>query len=417
MSESDGRKIRLSIYISCYSKTRWFGELLESLLNSGYHFRDTEILICDDASPAGGDGDTARDYAARRPDLFRVIRNDVNLGAARSYQKLAEAARGEYLMPFDCDDVFVPFDIDANLKWLDQHPTVCATYGKKLLFDRENGYHRSSHGGDYSAFATLLDPRVTHIGMIIRASDFRETWGYLLPEGEPCRAAIDVCLWAGLALRKIMFFTGEVRALYRVHNRQLSQAARQGYPEEYERIRQAVEAKYPELAKPLNERKAFRIPETQRLPAMVVLGSAFFHAGEDLERKLTLLKIAETILPADYAVQEYRLKILMEQKRYQEGLAECVKMMALHAPQLYIASVALSFACDICHVTGIDGRFFEDLRRQRIEQMFRLTPAQQKLLDETVERARRLDREQEESGDAWQNADTVEQTANNLTSW
>ena len=34
MSESEGRKIRLSIYISCYSKTRWFGELLESLLNS-----------------------------------------------------------------------------------------------------------------------------------------------------------------------------------------------------------------------------------------------------------------------------------------------------------------------------------------------------------------------------------------------
>ncbi|MBQ4107265.1 MAG: glycosyltransferase family 2 protein [Lentisphaeria bacterium] len=416
MSENENRKIRLSIYIPCHAQTRWFGEMLESLLNSGYHFRDTEILICDDASPDGGDGDTARDYAARHPDLIRVIRNDVSLGAARCYQQLAMAAKGEYLMPFDSDDVFVPFDIDANLKWLDQHPGICATYGKRLLFDREKGYHNNSAGGDFSAFSLLFSPRVSHPGMIIRATDFRNTWGYLLPDGEPCNAA-DLCLWAGLAMRKMLFYTGEVRALARVHSHQLSQLSRQDYPAEIARIRQAVDDKYPALSQPLKERKPFQIPETMRLPATLVLGNAFVDAGDDIERQMTLLKIVETILPADYTVQECRLKILMGQKKYQEALAECVKLMSLHAPQLYIASMALSFACDICHVTGMDGRFFEDLRRQRIEQLVKLTPAQKKLLDDIIERSRRLDREQEDTGDAWQSAAVVEETAGNLNAW
>ena len=103
-------QINLSIIISCHSKTPYFREMLDSLLSSGYHFNNTEILICDDASPSGGDGETARIYASRHPNLIKCIRNEKNSGVARSYQSLVAISQGRYIMPFDSDDVFVNFD-------------------------------------------------------------------------------------------------------------------------------------------------------------------------------------------------------------------------------------------------------------------------------------------------------------------
>ena len=150
--------IRLSILTTCYSKTPYFVEMLESFLQSGYHFRDTELVVLDNISPPGGDGDTAREYARRYPDLVRVVRNDVVYDMNYLGMFVFGEVRGKYLLAFDYDDVLVPFDFDADMDFLDAHEDYCGVYGIKRLFNAEEGDMMQCHGGDSSLFAAALDP-------------------------------------------------------------------------------------------------------------------------------------------------------------------------------------------------------------------------------------------------------------------
>ena len=379
--------INLSIVIACHSKTPYFSEMLDSFLSSGYHFNNCEILICDDASPSGGDGETARIYSSKYPKLIKCIRNEQNLGVSRSYQKLVSMAQGRYIMPFDSDDIFVPFDIDDAIKELDEHPEWCANYGKKMLFSAQDGYLNSSHGGDYSTFALLLDPRMTHIGMIIRKDDLQKSRGYFLPDGTVCKVADDVCLWSALCAKKEMHFRNEVRGLYRIHSGQETKVKAQMYAQAYDTIRDAFLSEHNNLAAKITHNAPFQISEEERLAATVICGIKFIRANTR-EEKIAYLNIASQLMPFDYAIDEYRIKDAVAAGDYNTAFKYTSSMLANYSDKLYAFSVALEFAVQL----NSDNKFLESRLKFRLNeilnQFFTVSDSTRQLLEKTVAAAK-----------------------------
>ncbi|GEM_PF-1325148 len=381
---------RLTIMIACYRKNRWFAETLDSLLNSGYHFRDTEILICDDGAPAGGDGDVAEAYAARHPGLFRVLHNGVNKGGAYTHNRLVREAHGKYILAFDCDDIFVPFDIDANLDFLDQHPEYAATFGKKHLFSAERGYWGEVHGGDYSTFAMLGCPMVTHNGMITRASDIRPEWAYRLPSGKQCQAAFDISLWLGLGLQKKLFFTNEVRALFRIHDKQITSTSTEKYRQDYALLREELLSLYPELVKKAQSHGNFQVTAEEVLPFTIVCGVLFALAQTQVERYYYLY-IAEMAMPEDYVIAEYRCSLLHEEQRYPEELAELFRISVKHQDSHYIQVDVLNRAIACMEKMGIDTTGLRKELGHRAGVFYALSPQQADLLRTAITNAQTFD--------------------------
>ena len=96
--------IRLSIIIPIYKVEQYLPACLDSAILPGR--ADYEIIAVDDGSPDRS-GQIAEEYAARFPELIRVIhRENGGLGAARNTG--IEAARGEYLFFLDSDDTLAP---------------------------------------------------------------------------------------------------------------------------------------------------------------------------------------------------------------------------------------------------------------------------------------------------------------------
>lgn len=110
----------LSIVIPAYRVEQYLPACLDSVILPGR--KDYEILVVDDGSPDHS-GQIAEEYAARFPELIRVIHQENGgLGAARNAG--LEAAEGEYLFFLDSDDSLFPGALEEMLEEL-KRPESC----------------------------------------------------------------------------------------------------------------------------------------------------------------------------------------------------------------------------------------------------------------------------------------------------
>lgn len=376
---------RLSILTTCHSKTPFLAAMLDSFLNSGYHFRNTEILIRDNASPPGGDGDTAREYARRYPDIVRVIRNDVNCRIHMASHQGYMEARGTYVLTFGYDDIFVPFDLDAEMDFLDAHPEYCATCGYKRLFNVK-GDMQQAHGGDSSLFAMTLDPRETDCGMIIRTSDLLEAGGcFPACVPEPPENMPDVITHIGLCVKKPFAYRHQVRGFYRRHEQQHTANSHDVYANGYSRLRDAMAKYYAPLYNGLRERKPMQIAPEDIRPAVILLGSMMARQDIPVDELLQYCAAAEMLAPDDYGIKEYRIKLLMMTQNFNAVLAEAMTMLAGYGNSPYVSQLAFNMAADAAEKLGLPSA--ATLRRcghTELRKIFYLSPEQQELLKRTV---------------------------------
>ncbi len=122
MSESVGYGPRVSVVIPVYNRERYLGAAIESVLRQ--HFDDLEIIVVDDAS-TDASYHVVKEY---RDPRIRAVRNRTNQGIARTRNHGVALARGEYVAMLDSDDVALPERLDAQVRYLDRHPS-CAAVG------------------------------------------------------------------------------------------------------------------------------------------------------------------------------------------------------------------------------------------------------------------------------------------------
>jgi glycosyltransferase involved in cell wall biosynthesis len=123
---------RVSIIVIFFNGAAFFDEAIESVL--AQTFTDWELLLCDDGST---DESTAKAdlWAARDPRIRRLEHEGhANRGMSATRNLGLTEARGEYVAFLDCDDVWLPEKLSAQVPILDADTTLDATYGSHRVW-------------------------------------------------------------------------------------------------------------------------------------------------------------------------------------------------------------------------------------------------------------------------------------------
>ena len=110
--------MKVSIICTNYNKGDWVREAIDSFLDQRTNF-DFEIIIIDDAS-TDHSFEIIQDYQNKFPEKVRTFRNEVNLGITRTWKKICQEAKGQYIARCDSDDFWTdPLKLQKQVDLLD----------------------------------------------------------------------------------------------------------------------------------------------------------------------------------------------------------------------------------------------------------------------------------------------------------
>ena len=110
--------MKVSIICTNYNKGDWVREAIDSFLNQKTNF-DFEIIIIDDAS-TDHSYELIQEYQNKFPEKVRTFRNEVNLGITRTWKKVCQEAKGQYIARCDSDDFWTdPLKLQKQVDLLD----------------------------------------------------------------------------------------------------------------------------------------------------------------------------------------------------------------------------------------------------------------------------------------------------------
>ena len=107
---------RVSVVTPAYNAEPYLAQAINSIL--GQTFTDLELIVVDDASTDA----TAAILAGYRDPRLRVVRNERNLGVVGARNRGLAMARGEFIAPFDADDISLPTRLEKQVVYLSDHP-------------------------------------------------------------------------------------------------------------------------------------------------------------------------------------------------------------------------------------------------------------------------------------------------------
>ncbi len=131
---------RVSVIIPMHNAAGTIEETLQSVLDT--HTPGLEVIVSDDASTDAG-VQIVEEFAARVKSVpIRICRNPeaMSSGAARTRNRGAVIAQGEYLAFLDADDIYLPHRFVGALRALDSDERLAAVFGTfRYEFVSESG--------------------------------------------------------------------------------------------------------------------------------------------------------------------------------------------------------------------------------------------------------------------------------------
>jgi glycosyltransferase involved in cell wall biosynthesis/molybdenum cofactor biosynthesis enzyme MoaA/tetratricopeptide (TPR) repeat protein len=143
------RAPRVSVVIPCFNYGRYLFESVTSVLTQTY--RDREVIVVDDGSTDETSEVIERLVAAYSDRDLRVIRQANSGQPAIARNNGIAAARGEYILCVDADDLIAPTMLEECVAVLDADPGVAIAYTDRRDFD---GVSQIVRAGEYD-FARL----------------------------------------------------------------------------------------------------------------------------------------------------------------------------------------------------------------------------------------------------------------------
>ncbi len=124
----------VSILIPCHNAERFVGEAIRSALAQSW--AEKEVIVVDDGS-TDGSLDVIRSFGER-------IRWETgpNRGGNAARNRLLDLATGEWLQYLDADDFLLPSKIEAQMRFIQEHPEVDVAYGPSVMQYEQEGAAR-----------------------------------------------------------------------------------------------------------------------------------------------------------------------------------------------------------------------------------------------------------------------------------
>lgn len=134
----DVGSLTVSVVVPCHNYGRFVGEALDAV--AAQTRTVDEVIVCDDAST---DDSWARieEEARRRPEIT-VLRNDSNLGAIGTFNRLVRASSGDVVMVCSADDRYGPRYVEGTVGAIERNGWDFA-YTDHRLFGAEEAMFRA----------------------------------------------------------------------------------------------------------------------------------------------------------------------------------------------------------------------------------------------------------------------------------
>ncbi|MGI5919604.1 MAG: glycosyltransferase family 2 protein [Christensenellales bacterium] len=226
------QKPLVSVVMCNYNtKEEYLRSAIESILRQTYeHF---EFIIIDDAS-TGNDVEVIRSYCDLR---IILLQNERNRRTAYSANRGLETARGEYIARMDADDIALPYRLERQVAYMEQHRDIDILCAQTRFFDsREGVFAPNLTQPDRMKTALFFGCPIVNPTVMFRASFIRKH-GIRYDESA---MAEDYELWSRcIPIAKICEYP-HVLLNYRVHAAQISTASHSLQTESANRVRERM---------------------------------------------------------------------------------------------------------------------------------------------------------------------------------
>lgn len=112
MNDDNSTPLTVSVVMCTYNGEQFLREQMDSILAQDYPLH--EIIVQDDRS-TDDTWDILQTYAKAHPGLFKLFRNDEQLGFNRNFHTALLRATGQYVAISDQDDIWFPQKISKQV--------------------------------------------------------------------------------------------------------------------------------------------------------------------------------------------------------------------------------------------------------------------------------------------------------------
>ena len=228
---------KVSIFVPAYNRQDYIAQAIESAV--AQTFKDIEIVVCDDGSTDKTPEilkslQDKYNKAVERP-LIRVVRHEENRGIGAAWNTALRAARGEYFLQLDSDDLLSGTAAERLAEILDKNPQFAVVYGNNHIIDSNGNYTRD--GWNMPGFDKdhlFNNTMISHHPRMFRASAWFRTEGVR----EDIENAIDYDAMIKLAERGEGHHLEDMLYSYRWHGKQTTAEKHQKQIENAAKVRE-----------------------------------------------------------------------------------------------------------------------------------------------------------------------------------
>lgn len=253
----------VSVVVPCYRYGHYLADSVGSVLSQ--EGVDVRVLVVDDAS-GDGSAEVAQEMARQDPRV-EVSVHASNRGHLQTYNEgLLDWADGDYCVLLSADDMLAPGSLQRATALMEAHPSVSFAYGNVLWFHEGRPLppaRTRPRGWSVWDGRRWLERRLRHgrsginsPEVVVRTSAQQEVGGYDVRYPH----LADTHMWLRLAAHgDVGYLRGVDQAYYRRHGSNMSIA--------YTPL--LTLQQYAEMYESALERVADRVPDTERLSALV----------------------------------------------------------------------------------------------------------------------------------------------------
>lgn len=223
---------RLSIVLSTKNHSQWLSQCLECVCHQS--FSDFEFLICNDGS-SDNTQTILNKWEAKDPRIFLQHRR-TSIGMMRSYDKLLQKAKGEFIWMIASDDYAHDLSfLERGFKGLANYPHLSGFFSNCRRIIASSGEWDGNWGWwgwprpifSKNAFNEFLKGRleICGAGLVLRRSTFLKMGGYDANVGSLC----DMLLATEIAIHHGLWFIGRCSITMRVFPKGQSHGTKAGH--------------------------------------------------------------------------------------------------------------------------------------------------------------------------------------------
>lgn len=182
---------KVSIILCFYNEERYLAKAIDSVLEQTYS--NFELILVNDGSTDKSDQIVKKYHDSRI--VYKSYEGNKRLAYARN--RGLELATGDYIGFFDADDIMMPYKIERQVKYLEEHSEIIAVSGGYIYMDAEGNSNNKiiepEYLSDSQIRAYMLFGNCIAVGAALFRREIIDKHGIMLDEKN--KASEDYQLW------------------------------------------------------------------------------------------------------------------------------------------------------------------------------------------------------------------------------